>query len=242
MFNERAGGLVQDMSGKDYHSTLNNGPLWKANALQFDGVDDFCGVITPNIYASNNEGTILVWLKPFGGAETPLVSYWAYNQGVFMFNWYPSLIYVQFWEGGTSDFVHTSVSISANTWGCAALTSNGSAYKIYMNGISQPLTVYQGSNSGRWFSDLSPNTRYLFFGRWWASGYDWKLNGQLSEVRVYDRPLSDMEIYSQVTDRISGKYAEFPRLNIAYFYAPAAGISMPSVMLQHDHFDGGAIL
>ena len=45
------------------------------------------------------------------------------------------------------------------------VTSNGSTWKMYVNGVEQTLTVRLGSNSGDWMGDLSlPGTKYFSIG------------------------------------------------------------------------------
>ena len=50
--------------------------------------------------------------------------------------------------GGTTD-------INDGQWHHAVLTSDGSAYKIYLDGKEESLTVSSGSNNGNWWGDIS---------------------------------------------------------------------------------------
>ena len=62
-------------------------------------------------------------------------------------------------SGDTEDSITGGTTLVAGTWNSLAVTSTGSAYALYVNGIAETLTVNTGANNGDWFSDTSSAAR-----------------------------------------------------------------------------------
>jgi len=77
--------------------------------------------------------------------------------------------------------------VTANTWFRAILTSDGSAYKLYLNGIEDTPYTVAGSNDGKWFDQIPDRDNITIgtFTRNLGSGSFW--NGGLRKVRIYDK-------------------------------------------------------
>ena len=69
-------------------------------------------------------------------------------------------------------------------------TADGSAFKIYIDGVSQTLTVSYGSNNGAWFNDMTGSFTY-YLGMDSGSAY---LNGSLARFRIWDTALSEADV------------------------------------------------
>jgi len=98
--------------------------------------------------------------------------------------------------GPTNYFVESSVSIPANQWSHVAGTYNGSAVKIYVNG------VLRGSApaSGPIFDSTLP----AYIGQSnTVNGHTW--SGKIDEIEIYDRALSDAEILAIYNSSGAGK-------------------------------------
>lgn len=59
---------------------------------------------------------------------------------------------------GTSNIVYGDTAILAQTWTHCVITSSGTAWVMYVNGVLQTLTVDSGSNTGDWFGDVASGT------------------------------------------------------------------------------------
>lgn len=66
---------------------------------------------------------------------------------------------------GSADEVSANTNLTTNTLYFIVITSSGTSWKIYINGVDQTLTTRTGSNSGNWIGDLNlPGTKYLAVG------------------------------------------------------------------------------
>lgn len=78
-----------------------------------------------------------------------------------------------------------SVSIPLGTWGFYCITYNGSAVKIYRNG------VYEGSQATTGTADWTNGVRIGY----WAGGGGYWYQGAIGQVSMYNRALSDQEVW-----------------------------------------------
>lgn len=53
----------------------------------------------------------------------------------------------------TADIIYGDTALNTNTWYLGAITSNGSAYKVYVNTAQETSNVESGVNNGDWLSD-----------------------------------------------------------------------------------------
>lgn len=150
-----------------------------------------------NLFSSNNSGTLSMWVKPSTIASTQ--SFWgdAFSSGDLM-RFYqplsdPTTVAIQFDHGGTNNAINTPHNtLTTTNWYHVVVTSNGSSWTIYVNGVAQTLGVIAGSNQGQWLSSLSGNTYTMYIGQG-ASGYS-NFNGLIDDVRIYNRALSVAEV------------------------------------------------
>ena len=97
------------------------------------------------------------------------------------------------------DIVATTSTILADgQWHHVTWTADGIAWKIYIDGISQSLSVLSGSNTGLWYNDVGVDTTYaqivnqlIFVG---AHVFG------ISEVASWERVLTDGEILTLAKD------------------------------------------
>jgi hypothetical protein len=142
LFDDGKGGIAKDSSGNKNDGELINGPEWVGGkfgkALKFDGMDDY--VYMKNSENSNptNAITLSVWVNPsdFTG-EPELFSKWVAGTCIvigsganvtgsgclFFVVRPPNLI------------IEDSKSMTLNTWHHVAATFDGSAIRLYKNGI-----------------------------------------------------------------------------------------------------------
>src|SRR3989338_5559848 len=83
--------------------------------------------------------------------------------------------------------------ILTSTWYHVAFVSSGTAITIYLNGVSRTITIATGSNNGDWIGDIS-NIDTLNLGRVAEPTPADYFNGNVDEVRIYNRALSADEV------------------------------------------------
>jgi prepilin-type N-terminal cleavage/methylation domain-containing protein len=192
---EGSGNIAKDYSGNGYDGTLVNDPTWttgKINgALSFDGVNDY--ILIPSFVFDYDYMTIFVWVR---------VNDLSARRTIFDVGNYTNLVSqleVGPCSGGANSVcVVTPGTIQArtvnnvvtgSTWINIVYVKNGvgATHKIYVNGNNQSLTtnlsvdydsIAVNKNIGRRGSTTSPQYFY----------------GDIDEVRIYNRVLSDSEI------------------------------------------------
>ena len=191
-FDVHAGGTnVVDLSGfgNDGAMTLMD-PLtdWVdgkvgSGALDFDGSDDYVDMGSqPNLRFNNGNFTIAGWVKPdvITGTNTLTANYVDTNKGYF-FGIYNSKLgyYSNAWKSANT-------TLSTGIWYHIAIIIDSSGnYIMYLNGVSD------GSGA----STLPATGEETFkIGAYGLNGGLGRFNGQIDEVRVYNRALSAEEI------------------------------------------------
>jgi len=172
-----SGNTLYDLSGRDNHGTLTNGPTWVdgrgGKALNFDGVDDY--VNSPlNKTAIGNRLTISMWIYPTGSQAVKGIFQianilsdtrpWVLLQRstATTIKWY------------SNDGYRITQTVNDDEDYHLALTYDGITWRAYKNGIADgvyagPIGVYPGGAT------------------WLGNGYQGYFSGQLNDVRVYNR-------------------------------------------------------
>ena len=195
-FSEGTGATTADGSGNGNTATLANAVAWGAgyvgNGVTFDGTHSGAVEIpmSDSLAAMANAFTLEAWVKP------ATVS--GYNPVIERTD-YANLLLVLVPGGNPAAVVtlgHNSYQIAApaglptNTWSHVALTYDGSALRLYVNGIH----VASTSASGALPSTVLP----FSIGRpWWG-----EFAGSLDEVRLYRAALSATAIAADMTAAI----------------------------------------
>ena len=223
---EGAGGKTLDISGKNNHGTLTNGPLW-AGGLKFDGVNDH---VLRNITAfrsSDQSGSVSVRFKTtataamtlFGSAST---SDTGFNQNIkFLANGgVAGALYIGTELNGSDSAVRTTATtFNDGNFHTVVFSSNGSSWSIIVDGVLRALTVVGGANNGHWFADV-PNRDNITVGglvQRTSSG-DW-FSGTVSNLRVWNRTLSIPEAQQLHLNSDAGLWVP----DVTRYYIPAAG-------------------
>lgn len=88
----------------------------------------------------------------------------------------------------TVNRVRGGTTLSAGTY-FLAVVSTGGAWKLYVNGVAESLTVVAGSNNGNWFDSVGTvGNRHFAVGNSWrdgAWGTGW-VNGKIDEIFFYN--------------------------------------------------------
>lgn len=200
-FNVGSGTSLYDISGNSHTGTLTNTPTWQKNNFNGTYYLDFSSAsseyvdVGNDISESDNVGTILAWIKVNDATNVNPIYVQTVTVGgdLISFQQYNESLYYQFFTGGTNTPLLHGGTILDDTWHFVAVTSNGSALSLYIDGESQSITVDAGSNDGKWFNDLT-GTHDCYIGRKTYSGGSNYFDGSIDLLMRFSRTLSEEEI------------------------------------------------
>lgn len=187
-----SGTTAYDRSGSGNNGTLTNGPVATqgkvGQALDFDGTNDY--VATTDYSFSNAQAfTMSVWFK----ADTVSGNQVIFSKATYEYNLRltGSTLAFSYWDTGALNEIDLYSNVQANKWYQISVTYDGSgiAY-MYVNGVQV--------DSDTDIVDAFQNKTDVFQigGGYHISGSPGYLNGQIDEVRIYNRALSAGEIQS----------------------------------------------
>jgi len=203
-----------DDSGIDTVGTndlANDGANWQSTG-KFGGAYEFVRADTDKLYVSGKPtntdfetGSISVWVNLATVTNAEAHSIFGYGGGsgaVFNFrvdgdgtNARP--VMVSRGDGNTPALsaVHGQNTMVANTWYHLVLTSDGSVYKLYLDGV-ESTTTFIGVNRGDWLPDIDATAPiFSSIGETLSSGgYANQMNGLIDEVKFYNDTLTPLEI------------------------------------------------
>ena len=161
-------------------------------SLDFDGTDDYVVNDVANFRSSDSLGTISAWVKfdvvnayqrIFGSAiyssRRHYIDFYLDSAGKITCS-------TKNGESDTTDLVLYNSALSADTWYHVVLSSNGSAYSIYIDGDSKTITVGGGADEGRWFADISNRENFTIGALKHNSAIESPMNGNIDEVAIWD--------------------------------------------------------
>jgi glucose/arabinose dehydrogenase len=192
---DEGSGLTATDTIQNNNGTLLNNPLWSTGkvdgSLRFDGVNDYVSVSSnPSLNLSAGTFTQAVWIystitdnnyhgvlgyQPGGAFNQRYPGIWVYEQ---------SKIHGGFGDGTNWNSFTTGNVLIPNSWNHVATSFDGTTYKTFVNGQE----VYSTTA----FAGLKPYaTQQLNIGR-----VDNYFQGQIDDVRIYNRALSAADIAS----------------------------------------------
>lgn len=150
-----------------------------------------------------------------------------------------------------TDTIHGTTPIAPNEWHYVAVTSNGSTYVLYLDGVSETLVVEDGTNSGDWFGDSTAIDNSTI-GAVERSGVIADADGTIDEVKVYTSTLTADEIlllFNSENDSLitfgaqeSGFSADFSFLVTPPALDPGMGINSVNIDLNDTSTIGSLIV
>ncbi|MBD2336607.1 DUF4347 domain-containing protein [Calothrix sp. FACHB-156] len=193
-FDESSGLTATDTIQNNNGTLANNpNPQWSTGqvngALRFDGVDDYVSVpSSPNLNLNGGSFTQSIWIysqitdngyhgvigyQPTTGNSQRYPGIWVYDQ---------RKIHAGFGDGSNWNSFTTGDVLKLNAWNNVVTSFDGTTYKAYVNGQE----VYTTTQ----FAGRKPaTTQQLNIGR-----VDNYFQGQIDDVRIYNRALSAAEI------------------------------------------------
>ncbi len=164
--------------------------------MEFDGVDDY---VELNNHLEDEQGTVCAWIKLndinkryhiiTGANESDNTRY----MGVLRIDGGNNKLSIIQKNNDVIDQVEGGSPLNKNTWYHACTQSDGSQYKLYLNGREESLTVISGTNNGDWFSDVS-GVENLIIGTLKRTNQQYFFNGSVDEVSIWNRSLDAAEI------------------------------------------------
>jgi hypothetical protein len=191
------GTIVTDLSTSGFTGTLVNGPTFNSlngGSIVFDGVNDY--INTNNVVASNSF-TINAWFKysPGGSSifkmlisnETSVDGNWNYRM---LLRTDTGLLIGDIRNSSTPSSVTYTRNLADNIWHCVSFSRDltSTLLKLYIDGI----LVNQQSGSAGPITNSQP----VWIGLSALSGGSYPFNGNMGSDFIYNRALTDNEVYS----------------------------------------------
>jgi fibronectin type 3 domain-containing protein len=200
-FDAGSGTTVTDQSGNGNNGTITNA-TWSgagngkyANSLTFNGTSAYVSVPNSASLGLTTGMTLEAWVKPAAQSS--------YNTVIFKerTGYYADALYANTDTNRPSANVYTTgdhelkgtAQLALNTWTHLAATYNGSTLLLYVNGTQVGSVAFTGS--------IVSSTGPLKIGGNAIWG-EW-FNGQIDEVRVYNRALSAAEITADMNTAVT---------------------------------------
>ena len=177
-----------DLSGGNNHVTLINGPTYSANnggIITFDYTDDY-GSGTIPVGSALTSLTMACWVKATSTNNRTVL----FNYGSTIELWYPLFNTGNAIALGTPGFAFVQSinnQVVYGQWKHVCITRSSTASNsgaIYLNGESLSLSSNISGSFGAYGSTIIGA----------RSTSDFRLNGQLEDIRMYNRALSPVEI------------------------------------------------
>ena len=186
-------------------------------SLNFDGTDDHLALsstVTPNA----QQGTVSFWIKTSysGPGQNQTVFSQADSSSTTSYLFFGVLtggeVRIGWADGGSVLIKKGSTTVNDNAWHHVACTSDGSTWKIYIDGSDEgTLTTVTGSGSdGSWYGDITSGS--LNIGRIGCqerTSKDSFVNGNIDEVAVWDSALSSSQITNIYNNGTPGNLLSF---------------------------------
>jgi hypothetical protein len=205
-FDEGAGTTASDSSGNNNTGTLTNGPTWTSGkvgsgALQFDGVNDEIPFddVSAFDFSGSNQFTYSAWVYPrsSNAGKVVLSRGSAYSSPGYTVYYLGTNFDGSRWRTDVSDGVNLKVAqsnigaVSLNQWQHLTVVWNGTTLSLYKDG-----TLLASNNTGTFNGVWNGSTATVRRTSIAATGMDNSgyFNGDLDDVRIYNRALSSTDI------------------------------------------------
>ncbi len=136
-----------------------------------------CLDLGDDLFESNNTGTISMWVE-LDTTNSFQWSCYASVSNVIRIYSIDYLLTMQNLSSGINDVVWSDAY--GTTLHLIHVSSDGSDYHHYIDGVKEASIVFGGTNSGRWLNDLAAGTHSCYVGRYDASS---ELDGRVDEFR-----------------------------------------------------------
>jgi hypothetical protein len=168
------------------------------NGILMNGSSQYIDLGT-NLYESYQAGTIAAWIYPTNMTDRLSIissSVESVNTNWVQFGVYEATkgILIHDRTKNNNNFVLGSTVLASNAWSHVVVTTDGTAYALWVNGAAQSITALVGTNSGAWFGDLGAGAHEVNIGKRQRLDDTYWFAGRIDEVRIYNRALTADEI------------------------------------------------
>ncbi|MBF0206847.1 MAG: hypothetical protein HQK53_08135 [Oligoflexia bacterium] len=240
--NEGNGQTIYDLSTNANNATLGatsgtdaaSDPSWQMisdfniptqKGIKFDGTDDFTQTLNSNVNLANSNMTIALWANavPTGTGQRTFIAQGTGTADTglsFLFNNATQMNF-SFWS---DDAIYTTLQNYDPGWHywVATYDSATKTQKIYRDGVEIKSRTanadYQGSG-------------ILYLGKYFNGNY--RLNGSLDEVRIYNRTLSATEVKSTMNRQL--RSSEYSGLLVYYDFNEQKGQYVTDLSGNRNH-------
>lgn len=190
-FDEGAGEVARDSSGRNNHGTLVNGVAWvkgrHGSALSFDGVDDHVTLSAEGIPAANAPQS-LSWSQRYVSTPRRLQHFITLSDAVPSSSVQPGFINgrIGVWKYG-GVFLVSALPPAENAWHAFAYAFDGTSHRFFVDGVLADTSV------------IPPNSakpKKFEIGRWWEPHVAGYYSGMIDDLRIFERALTDDEVRS----------------------------------------------
>jgi hypothetical protein len=178
-------------TGSEFPGTINQATFTSTPPayLNFDGNNDWIGVTAPaSSFETNNAVSVEVWMYPQSTSGQNVVSRGGANSFDLMHNFYSA--------GGITYRVYNPAgyrlitrNISLNTWSHVVGTFSANLISIYVNNVASSLVIPTSTIVGNAGFPYG-----LRIGTYLPEAGSFNYNGRISEVRIYRKELSAIEV------------------------------------------------
>ncbi len=96
---------------------------------------------------------------------------------------------------GQADWISGTTELTTGVYYHIALVANGSSWSLFINGQKEDITIKSGTNSGKWFSQVSGLDKFTVGSLIIQEPFTAPpFNGVIDQLLVYNRALTDAEI------------------------------------------------
>jgi hypothetical protein len=218
-FNESAGDQIYD-SAYDKNATLVNGAsilengMWDSNALNLDGIDDY---VKTDLVLNNNIGSISSWFKTnqkgvifSNSAEDGDTVFYIFvgNDSTGSCSGEALTIVTQISGDSTRTcyIPNDENELITNKWNNIVVNA-GDDYELFINGEEKNLVVGSGLDGG-FFGNSNTDNVLIGATQRNSSGISNNFVGQIDEVKIYDRVLTDEEIITDYNSFLESKFVD----------------------------------
>jgi hypothetical protein len=214
-----SGTTVIDEYGSNDGTAVNTPTFSEANGVRDDGVglngsNQYITLANADDFANNTNGTITAWVYQGAYATSSVFSRGRSGGTTWYFSFSvssdgkPALAIRNAAEASRIDGTDT---ITTSAWNHIAVTADGTAWKLYLNGvdISGSVTVPSGGvPEGRWFAAIASQANRQTIGALVRNAVAIPFNGSLDEVVLWSRALSSNEVYKVYSTPLYAPYKE----------------------------------
>ena len=201
-------GNANDISGNNNNPVFNNATLTAdrfgnpTSAYHFNGVNTYMKVLNNPTLNMATTMSISLWVKPTGYYTGQCYNNMMvmkgdvdYVPGIYSLRFSdvytgctaPTTTQERFYDGFA--VIATNPIVQLNQWYSVVVTYDGTTAKIYVNCVLQA--------SGPW-TDSFTSIYDLYIGHTNSASFPYWLNGDLDEIRLYDRALNQDEVTQKI--------------------------------------------